>query len=69
VIGRTDIIDRYRPQVLANTYLQSGGIMPRLIMMMKPQILVDRVREGLVLAGIPPSALDGPFNPDGSSKR
>jgi tetratricopeptide (TPR) repeat protein len=69
VVGRADIIDRYRPQVLANSYFQSAGVMPRLIMMMKPQILVDRVREGLVLAGIPPAALDGPFNPDGTGKR
>jgi hypothetical protein len=30
---------------------------------------MDRMREGLVLAGIPPAALDGPFNPDGTPKR
>jgi tetratricopeptide (TPR) repeat protein len=69
IVGRTDIIDRYRPQMLANGYFQSGGILPRLAMMMKPQILMGRMREGLVLAGIPPAALAAPFNPAGTPKR
>jgi tetratricopeptide (TPR) repeat protein len=63
IIGRNDIIDRYKPQILDNAAFQQGGVLPRIGLMMKPQILLDRVREGLVLAGIPPAALDGPFTP------
>lgn len=66
LIGRSDIIDRYRPQILGNPAFQRGGVLPRVSTMIKPQILLDRVREGLILAGIPPSDLDGPFNADGS---
>jgi len=31
--------------------------------------LADRIREGLILAGIPPGALDAPFNADGTLKK
>ncbi|HVY50563.1 MAG TPA: hypothetical protein VHA07_03285 [Devosia sp.] len=68
-IGRSDIVDRYRPQILGNPAFQRVGILPRASLMVKPQILIDRLREGLVLAGIPPAALDGPFTPDSLPRR
>lgn len=66
VIGRSDIVDRYKSEVLQNPVFQSNGILPRLGLMMKPQVLLDRMHEGLVLAGIPPADLTGPFRPDGT---
>jgi tetratricopeptide (TPR) repeat protein len=64
IIGRNDIIDRYKPQIVNNPAFQRDGVLPRIGLMIKPQILLDRVREGLVLAGIPPAALEGPFTPE-----
>ena len=68
VIGRNDIVDRYRPEVLQNPVFQSNGILPRLGLMMKPQVLLDRMHDGLVLAGIPPADLSGPFAADGTPR-
>ncbi|MEO6015309.1 MAG: hypothetical protein ABIQ30_17200 [Devosia sp.] len=67
-IGRTDLIDLYRPILLANAHLQSAGIMPRITAVFRPEGLANRVREGLTLAGIPPNALVAPFNADGTPK-
>ena len=64
--GRQDLIDRYRPIVMSNPNYQVAGILPRLAMRMRTDSVFERLREGLVLAGVPPSALDGPFNSDGS---
>ena len=63
--GRTDLIDRYRPQVLGNPRYQRSGIMPRVETRVYSEGVLRRIRQGLVLAGIPTSALDGPFRPDG----
>lgn len=68
VIGRNDLIDRYRPMILSNPHFQAGGIMTRLMQYYRMPVLLDRIREGLVLAGIPPAALNGPFNADGTVK-
>lgn len=65
--GRQDLIDRYRPIVMGNPHFQVGGIMPRLGMRMRTDAVTERLREGLVLAGVPPRALDGPFKADGST--
>ena len=64
--GRQDLIDRYRPIVMGNPHYQVAGILPRLTMRMRTDTVFERLREGLLLAGVPPSALDGPFNSDGS---
>jgi hypothetical protein len=65
--GRQDLVDRYRPMVMGNPHYQVGGILPRLAMRMRTDAVFERLREGLVLAGVPPHALDSPFNPDGTS--
>ena len=64
--ARQDLIDRYRPMVMSNPHFQVGGILPRLAMRMRTEVVFDSVRQGLLLAGVPPAALDGPFNADGS---
>jgi len=69
VIGRNDLIDRYRPLVLGNQHFQAVGIMTRIQRIYKVPALTDRMREGLILAGIPPAALDAPFNADGTLKK
>jgi tetratricopeptide (TPR) repeat protein len=69
VIGRNDLIDRYRPVIMGNPHFQAGGIMTRIEVLYKTPDLVDRIREGLILAGIPPAALDGPFNADGTVRK
>jgi hypothetical protein len=65
--GRQDLIDRYRPMVMSNPHYQVAGILPRLAMRVRADSVFERLREGLVLAGVPPSALDGPFNSDGTA--
>jgi tetratricopeptide (TPR) repeat protein len=65
--GRQDLIDRYRPIVMGNPHYQVAGILPRLAMRVRADAVFDVLREGLVLAGVPPRALDGPFNPDGTT--
>jgi len=69
VIGRNDLIDRYRPLVLGNVHFQAAGIMTRIERVFQVPALADRIREGLILAGIPPGALDAPFNADGTLKK
>jgi Flp pilus assembly protein TadD len=64
--GRQDLIDRYRPMVMGNPHYQVAGILPRLAMRMRTESVFERLRQGLVLAGVPRHALDGPFNSDGS---
>lgn len=66
--ARNDLIDRYRSILLSARQFQEVGIMPRLAGLVAQPALLDRIRDGLVLAGIPPSALDGPFKPDGSPR-
>lgn len=68
MIGRQDIIERYRPIVLGNRYFQESGVLPRLRLRIRLPVLLQRLRDGLLLAGIPPGAIDGPFNPDGTPK-
>ena len=68
-IGRNDLVDRYRPAVLGNARFQSAGILPRLGMIVHQQVLLDRIRDGLTLAGVLPNALIKPFNPDGTEKK
>jgi len=69
VVGRNDLIDRYRPLMLGNLHFQATGIMTRIERVYQVQALADRIREGLILAGIPPGALDAPFNADGTLKK
>jgi hypothetical protein len=66
--ARVDLIDRYRPIVLGNPRFQESGIMPRVGMRVRASGVLQRIRTGLVLAGLPVNALDRPFNPDGSEK-
>jgi tetratricopeptide (TPR) repeat protein len=66
--AREDLIDRYRPMVMDNPHFQAAGILPRLSMRVRPEGILQRFREGLILAGIPVNALDLPFNPDGSER-
>lgn len=66
--ARVDLIDRYRPIVLGNLRFQQSGIMPRVAMRVKASGVLQRIRTGLVLAGLPVNALDRPFNPDGSER-
>lgn len=68
-VGRTDLVDRYRTMVLNNPRFQFAGIMSRLRNLVPQQVVLDRIREGLTLAGVPPVALDKPFNADGSVRR
>ena len=63
--GRQDLIDRYRPLVMSNPHYQAAGILPRLAMRMRTDAVFQRLRVGLLLAGVPPAAIDGPFS-DGS---
>lgn len=67
--GRTDLVDRLRPIIMGNPRFQEGGILPRLALLIRPQVLLDRIRDGLTIAGIPPNALIKPFNPDGTERR
>jgi tetratricopeptide (TPR) repeat protein len=66
--ARRDLIDRYRPLVLGNSYFQESGIMPRVSMRVKQPGVLQRIRTGLVLAGLPVNTLDRPFNADGSAR-
>lgn len=66
--ARQDLIDRYRPLVMGNPHYQVAGIMPRLAMRMRTESVFERLREGLILAGIPAHALDHPFNADGTPR-
>jgi hypothetical protein len=54
---------------LGNQHFQAGGIMTRVQRVYRVPALLDRLREGLILAGIPPGALDAPFNADGTLKK
>jgi tetratricopeptide (TPR) repeat protein len=66
--ARADLIDRYRPIVLGNVRFQESGIMPRVGMRVRASGVLQRIRAGLVLAGLPVNALDRPFNSDGSER-
>lgn len=66
--GRQDLIDRYRPMVMGNSRFQAEGILPRIAMRVSQPGLLQMLRAGLVLAGIPVNALDRPFNADGSER-
>ena len=67
-VGRDDLVVRYKPLVLDDPRFQEVGILPRLLRSTGSQLLIDRLREGLLKAGIPQAALDGAFNPDGSAR-
>ncbi len=66
--GRPDLIDRYRPLVMGNPRFQAEGIIPRLSMRVRTPSVLQGIRKGLILAGIPPNALDRPFNADGNPR-
>jgi TolB-like protein len=68
-VGRDDLVVRYRPSVLGDSRFQEAGILPRLLRSTGSQLLIDRLREGLLKAGIPQAALDGAFNPDGTASK
>lgn len=67
-VSRDDLVARTRAAVLANTDFQKAGILPRISIYLRQQIVLERIREGLILGGIPANALDGPFNADGTPK-
>jgi tetratricopeptide (TPR) repeat protein len=69
IVGRLDLVDRYRPLVMDNPYFQESGILPRLQQLYNVPVVLERIREGLVLAGVPPAAIDKPFNPDGTPRQ
>lgn len=64
--ARADLVDRYRKVVLGNPHFQASGIMPRLELLIRPNPILAKIREGMLLAGIPANVLDRPFNADGS---
>jgi len=68
-VARDDLVARYRPLVLGNPRFQAAGILPRAALRLPIEAVAARLREGLVLAGVPPGAIDGPFNADGSPRR
>lgn len=63
--ARPDLIDRYRQTVLSNPHFQVAGILPRIEQRVNSAGVMARIRSGLILAGLPASALDGPFGADG----
>jgi TolB-like protein len=68
LIGRADLVDRYRPMVIGNPRFQATGILPRIEWLLGQPVLTERLRTGLTLAGVPPSALNAPFRPDGTPR-
>jgi tetratricopeptide (TPR) repeat protein len=66
--GRPELYERYVPLLLANRRYQQAGVMARLKLRLPVEATLERVREGLILAGVPVSVLDRPFNPDGSPR-
>lgn len=66
--ARQDLIDRYRPMVMNNPHYQVAGIIPRLEMRLRTESVFEKLREGLILAGVPVRALDRPFNADGTDR-
>lgn len=67
-VGRLDLFERYEPMLLANRRYQQEGVMARLQLRLPLEATLERVREGLILAGVPVHVLDRPFNPDGSPR-
>ena len=67
-IGRSDLVERYKPLVLGNARFQATGIMPRLAVSIREPDLLKRIGDGLALAGIPVSVRERPFNADGSAR-
>ena len=68
LIGRVDLVDRYRPMVIGNPRFQATGVLKRVAMLAGQPVLIERLRTGLLLAGVPPSVLDAPFRPDGTPR-
>lgn len=66
---RADLIERYRAMVLGNPQLQANGVLLGLNVYLRQDALVQRVRDGLLMAGLPPNVLDWPFNPDGTERQ
>ena len=67
-VGRLDLIERYKPVLLANRRFQAEGVMARLQVRLRVEGALVRLREGLILAGIPVNVLDRPFDADGSAR-
>lgn len=68
LVDRQDVVDRYKPIVLGSERLQKTGVLLGLSLYLRQEVVAERVRDGLLLAGLPPNALDKPFNSDGSAR-
>jgi tetratricopeptide (TPR) repeat protein len=58
---RRDIIDQFMRGLMTNAGYRSAGILPKLGLRITDPSLLHHIAEGLVLAGVPPSALSQPF--------
>lgn len=58
---RQDIIDQFLGQLMSNPGYRSAGILPKLGLRITDPALLQRIAEGLVLAGVPQKALSHAF--------
>jgi Flp pilus assembly protein TadD len=59
--GKTDVVNRYLPQVMDGVGFQAGGVLPRLRERIADITLLHRIRLVLTEAGIPGAYLEQPF--------
>ena len=60
-IGSSTAVNRYLPQVLELPAFRAEGVLPRLRQRISDEALLERIRSGLVTAGMPEKALEEPF--------
>jgi tetratricopeptide (TPR) repeat protein/TolB-like protein len=59
--GRAELVEQYRPEVMAHPAFRQSGILPRLRETISNQALLEMIRTTLPAAGVPPAALEQPF--------
>lgn len=59
--GESDMVNRYLPQVLDDAEFRAQGILSRLDDRIGDRVLLADIRKGLIEAGVPSDALDGPY--------
>lgn len=59
--GEGDTVNRFLPQVLEETAFRAQGILPRLQERISDRVLLADIRKGLIEAGVPSAALNGPY--------
>ena len=59
--GNAGVVNRYLPQVLEVAAFRASGILPRLRERITDTALLDEIAAALTAAGVPQSALSGPF--------